>query len=287
METIIIDKETGEILEEGVFRSYKQIKKSAEYFEIKNIKEEKQSLTMKEYGNFIWILYRVQENYNDLINPSNLSKLMFVSTYLGYSGYLVFSNGKLIDKAKLRELLMISVVEYNKFYKEMLLKEIIIEKDNKIYINEHLFFKGKIDKLPFTINKNITRLYINSIREIYNKTNIKSHKQLSYIFKILPYVNIKYNIICFNPLEDNLEKLQPMNFLDFCDTINYNKSNYRNLKKIFKECYSIQNEYIISFVSNNNNILDTTLFINPRLYYAGNNWDKVEILGFFCKNKTV
>lgn len=283
MQAVIINKETGEILQEGVFKNYETIKKQKEFLERKEEKEFIINEKYKEYGNFIWILYNISTDYDLSISPSDLTRLMFISTYLTYDNSLKFDNKKDINKNNINTLLKLSDREYKYFYQNMIKNNIFIEKESKIYINTEYFYKGNIDEVDFK-DKNITRLYIEGIRDIYNKSLPRSHKQLSYVFKILPFVNINYNMICKNPTETNLDKIIPMSVEDFCDIIKYDSKRALRLIRKFNDCYFVKDEYILSIVFRGE-IKKSQMFINPHIYYAGNYWDKVEVLGSFCKKE--
>lgn len=229
-------------------------------------------------------MYNINIDYElSFIKSSDLTRLMFISTYLDYNCSLSHDNHKTINKSNMNNLLKLSDREFKYFYQEMIKNNIFTEQENKVYINTSFFYKGDISNNLFN-DKNITRLYINGVREIYNKSLPKSHKQLSYIFKVLPFVNIHYNIICKNPLEYNMDKIIPMTISEFCQIIHYDKKNIKRLINIFSNCYNIKNEYILSFVLNQD-LENAKMFINPYIYYAGNEWDKVKFLGCFCKRK--
>ena len=61
------------------------------------------------------------------------------------------------------------------------------------------------------------------------------HTNLGYIFKLIPYVNCEYNIICHNPLEKDLDLIEPMTVGEFCEAIGYDKTNASRLIKIYNE----------------------------------------------------
>lgn len=72
------------------------------------------------------------------------------------------------------------------------------------------------------------------MRKLYIMVQPSQHKHLGYLFKMLPYVNLEYNVLCHNPLESNLDDIQLMTVSEFCGAIGYDISNWHRLNKIYK-----------------------------------------------------
>ena len=237
---------------------------------------------------FIWVIQnRSMDNFKE-ITSSDTTRILFLSTYLGYDGYLMFNRKTPMSKSNMCTLLKLSKREFQYFYKELVNNNILELKNEKLYINQDIFGKGNLsnNKVAKLIqqDKSITRLYIDGVRELYNKSTSTSHKTLSYIFQILPYVNRQYNIICFNPLENNLDNIKCMSLGEFCNIISYNSHNIRRLQRnLFEPTFNIHGRTTnaICCVSKSLNNSDCRIFINPMVYYAGDKWQEVEILGNF------
>ena len=67
------------------------------------------------------------------------------------------------------------------------------------------------------------------MRALYEATPHRLHQYLGYIFLMMPYVNVQWNIVCHNPLEDHLEVIEPMTLGEFCDAIGYERDNAQRL----------------------------------------------------------
>lgn len=241
------------------------------------------------YGNFIWTVYSMsQKNYVQL-KPSSLTRLMFISTYLGYDGYLELRNHNPITKNRLKELMKLSNGEFYNFMNELVKNKILYIKDDKLFINHDLFIKGSLKSNIvgeiYTNRQAITRIYINAVRSLYNMATPRSHKTLSYIFQVMPFVNRQYNVVCFNPLEEDMDKVNAMNFGEFCDAIGYDKQHAKRLHDVmFKPKFLVKGEEkcAIKYVSDEDSKqLNNHIFVNPRVYYAGDQWEKVALLGKF------
>lgn len=259
-------------------------KKNKEKLERQQINDE-----YKEYGGFVWGIYSIDKQLFPELKPSNITRLMFLSTYLTYHGYLAHGNNKAMTRKNMFDLLRLSEREFKSFYKNMFDNEIFYEEENKIYINKSLFSKGRLSQKVLSKfasqEKYITRLYVDGVRSLYEKSTPRSHKTLSYLFQVLPYVNRQYNIVCFNPLEERLEDIQGMSLGQFCETIGYSTTNSAKLfKYLFEPQFVIDGQVktAMRYVVDRSLAKETySMYINPRVYYAGNRWEQVEVLGKF------
>lgn len=278
MNVVLMDLETGEILENFQGKTLEIIKQQREYLVKYN-----EILTNNKYGDFVWCLYDISKEYLPNVKPQNIARMMYTISYLGYDGWLVYDNGHAMTKQGLLKKLKISRTQFNGFYDEMVANNIFIEQDNKIHINAYYFGKGSIKKITKHY-KNITRIYCSSIREIYEGIPIALHKHLGYIFKIIPFVNTYYNIICKNPLESAYENIQPLSLSEFCDIIHYTKNNRSKIiSKLCNEFY-INRQRVMNFIHSNikrKKIHKSCIIINSRIYHAGENWELIDSIGNF------
>jgi hypothetical protein len=90
-----------------------------------------------------------------------------------------------------------------------------------------------------------------------------------------------YNVICFNYLETDLNEVEPYSMRDFCKEIGYTPRCHQQLYDSLSTIKIIHND--IEDVIFKKITLDNKeyLIINPYLFYAGDNLDKVLKLGNF------
>lgn len=263
--------ETGEVTDaEGVFISKEQ---SDAYRKIKK--------TQDEYGAFTWLLFNNTQELLPNVSPANITRLMYVSTFLGYNGYLLTANNKIMTKEGLQKQLKLSKNMFYNFWKEMLNENIFCEKDDKIYLNNTLFGKGSAKN----INTDFTRLYVDGIRYIYeNCEDAKQHKTLCYLFKVIPYINKQFNIITKNDINiKERDEIIPMTVPEFGGLVGIDNSHSRRLINILRTI-QIDAEYAFVLVSYGD---DTYMCINPHIYYAGSNWYTVQGIANWCIKKKV
>ena len=219
MDNIVpINKETGEIIEDGyvIFTTEQlaEYKKKKEEEKFKTVKIKKD---YKEYGNFIWIIYNVgQLLFDGKIKNTTLTKLIYLSTFIKYSDSkknniikngkirwieLVTNNKKPITKNNLGNILNISDRSVLYFIKETVENEIIYIENDILYINSKYIAKGNIMNIKYNPDDTISRIYIDTVRSLYKETLTKDHKLLSYFFLMIPYLNLEWNVLCYNQEE--------------------------------------------------------------------------------------
>lgn len=62
-----------------------------------------QTEAQKDYGPFVWMLYHSGEGIFDTLTQSTVTRLIYMSTFLGYDGYLVHDNYKTLTKEQLKK----------------------------------------------------------------------------------------------------------------------------------------------------------------------------------------
>ena len=281
----IVDIETGEaflnvtVTTERDRQNYKKVLEAKQKYEFQGAEIQKQ---YKKYGSFVWLLYNAGQVLDLGIQPDELTKLIYISTYMGYNNRLMVSEDESMTKKQMREILRVSEDTFHKFYTSLTNTGILSEDIDKcLYLNTSIFRRGTIKDVK-DIDCNRTRLYMKSIRSLYRQAKISEHKLLSYLFQAIPFVNVNYNILCFNPLENDLQKVKPMIIKDFCVIIGYSQDNDRRLKTKLKGL-RLKQLPVFSFVDNADGLF---CYINPNVYYAGNKWEEVKVLGRFQKENT-
>lgn len=291
---VVVNTQTGEAITEEVrVVSLAADEKRRETAKKEAEKKRRQELAQATGGNkrFIFHIYHVCVNTFPEMQPANLTRLMFLATHITYNNVLVDKKNKPLSKPQIQKLMKLNKTQFYDFWNEMEKFQIIKETNQGIAINDELFFKGSITPELFGSNPLdapvITRLYIKGVQELYKKATPASHKSLSYIFRILPFVNRRYNVVCFNPLEEDADLVQPMTLLDFADTIGYSRSNIKRLMRTLQESTFEVNGHetkAVGFANINSFATeDSKIFINPRVYYGGDFIEDADILKILTK----
>lgn len=216
-------------------------------------------------------------------NKGNIHVIRFIvlATYQNYKGCLTYSNGKEIKKKDLGKIWDVKDRKgINDTYN--ILKDcgyLYETEEGNLMINEDIVIKGVIkNKIKELKDDNksytCTRLFVDNVREMYNRTESKQRKQLANLFKILPYINFKYNVFCSNPTETDKTKLRLLDWTDLAEICGYNVDNVSRLKKELMKLKI----YGYDVIGELNRGSGKTIIVNPHVYYGGDDTNDVKWL---------
>ena len=241
-----------------------------------------QTEAQKDYGPFTWMLYNSQDGILKNLTASTITRLIYMATFLGYDGYLVHDNYKTLTKEQLKKKINVSNREFNYFWKEVTIDNKIIYEDNtRVFIDKNYFMKGELSE-NIIKNNDIIRIAAKGVRSLYeNVDTTRSHKSLSYLFKIIPFINKEWNIACKNVSEKERDFIDCMPISEFCNIVGYDKSKAKRLINTLSKI-TFNGEHALVYVTMDFKINEAKIVMNPNLYWAGSNWEHVKYLsGWF------
>ena len=216
-------------------------------------------------------------------------RLMYLATFLkiGSDKYdLYLTERKRMCRGDLPKVMgALSRTTLSRFCSEVLGRILYEDADRFLSMDGCLFKRGNLVKGQ--VGTGFEKAYIDSIRKLYHATPVSQHGKLGLMFKMLPYLNIEYNILCWNPEEKDLSNIQKLSLSDFCVIANCSPHNLGRLMNEYKKITFDVNgrqEYFCSFVLPGGDRENTRIFINPHILYSGSNYTRVEMLGAFCQS---
>ena len=257
---VLLDDDTGEIKDFiGEYRTQEQIEAQTRYV----VNKEKQTFN----SDFTWIVFEYGKELLPNIKDQSLVRLIYLSTICDYDGILP-------PKSVIKKKLKLSDKYWSYFFKEMRSNNLILEDEETgaLCLNKDFFIKGSLKEM--SDKRDCTRLFCNFIQDVYDTCdNIKSINQISYLYKLIPFVNRRTNIVCYNPKEQDPEKVYPITLGEFCDMIGYSRKNARRL---VSDLLSLKcnGQNLIGFFVTNLNQTSWKIIVNPHIYYGGQN-DKI------------
>ena len=257
---VLLDDDTGEIKDFiGEYRTQEQIEAQTKYV----VNKEKQTFN----SDFTWIVFEYGKELLPNIKDQSLVRLIYLSTICDYDGILP-------PKSVIKKKLKLSDKYWSYFFKEMRSNNLILEDEETgaLCLNKDFFIKGSLKEM--SDKRDCTRLFCNIIQDVYDACdNIKSINQISYLYKLIPFVNRRTNIVCYNPKEQDPEKVYPITLGEFCDMIGYSRKNARRL---VSDLLSLKcnGQNLIGFFVTNLNQTSWKIIVNPHIYYGGQN-DKI------------
>lgn len=258
------DLETGEVLNPIVINDLADIQRNKRNVDKRKSDDEFKAFIDETYGNFYFLFYKLI-GFN--IEKQYIIRFLYICTYMDYENNLLFGSAKgdnkYMTEKDLKEVLKLSDREIANTKKALIQNELIKLDDNKrLSVNEKYCLKGKI---PNNRNGAKVRIFEDGFKELYEKSKPKEHKKLAMLIQLLPYVNLKYNIICEDATCESIELIAPMDMKRICEIVEYDCSNSSRLKKELLSM-RVNNELVVMF---NETDVAKFIIINPRIYYKG------------------
>ena len=240
------------------------------------------TLYSEELGGYIHMYYVSNELLFNKVNieRANISRLIYLATYIDYNDrqenlLIKYSQCKEIEpmtRKDIKEKLGLSDRAFINFLNDVKNNNLIYEVNKKFYINPDYLSKGKINKGT----ENYTRIFIKTTRLLYENCSIRQHKQLSYIFQLIPYINKELNVICNNPNETDFTKIKKLNLKQICEIlkVSTNKDVMRKFRNdLIKFNINIDGKkyFFLSYAKVLNGYgLKDYFAINPKIVWSGN-----------------
>lgn len=283
--TVIIKADGTEelILDVDKVKQKDAIKKKSN--DVKNMSE----FIQNNEGSYIHLIYKygypimdkLQSEYEG--NKSNIHIIRFVvlATYSTFGGKLFDSNKNRIKRSSLSKIWDTKSKNSIKQTYDILtdLGYIYETEEGYIMINENVVVKGAIEdfKKLHKADKDLTyiRVFAQNVQSMYEGTDPKQRKQLGNLFKALPFVNFKHNVLCTNPTEADETKLQLLNWTDLANLCGY-ESN-KNISRFKKDLWNLEiyNKDVVGEFKTKSGM---AICINPKIYYGGNDIEDVKRL---------
>lgn len=222
------------------------------------------------------------------IDAATMARLVYLGTFLGFDGTLkCYHTANPITRRDLPDILQLTKGPASQFWTAVKGTYIHEEENGQLSLSPDFFRRGTIRNDG---GRSYQQFFIDAVRELYLKTPSRQHRHLGYIFQMLPYISIEYNVLCHNPEEEDMTKIQFMTVEEFCAAIGYSSNQQSRLMDLYAGITfptgSEGEQVFCSFVSGNRKQPDhlRKIVVNPYVLYKGKHWREVQILGEFCKH---
>lgn len=292
-----INLDTGEVLGNAVMKensSEQLVMKVVNDKQVRAIKKKTKNIyDISEHiqaneGSFVHLIYKYGFPLMDKLqakckgSKANIHIIRFIqlATYSTFGGKLFDSNKNRIKRSSLKTIWDTTSKNSIKETYEIL-KEcgyIYETEEGYIMISQDLIIKGAIEDFE-KLKKDdkdltYTRLFSKNIQDMYQGTEPKARKQLANLFKILPYINFKYNVFCENPTETDEKELKLYTWTDLARICGVDAKNVTRFKKELWNIKIYGHNTIGEFLSGDGK----AICVNPKVYYSGDNIDDVRNL---------
>lgn len=284
---VTIDK-NGNVISDIVIKPNEEIviKKIKTPKQLKFLKDMQDlSLYGNELGGYVHMFYVKNELlFNHLnIDRASISRLIYLSTYIDYNDrqenlLVKYGQNKKVEpmtRKYIQKILRLSDTTFKSFISNMKKNNLIYELNNKFYISNEYFSKGKCD---FN-NKEYTRIFINTTRFLYENVSIRQHKQLSYVFQLIPMIHYETNTIAFNPDEMDNNKILKMGLKDICEFLGVytdNSTMYKLENELYKlkvDVYGVKYYFFKRVILKDGDGTKDYFIVNPQVIWGGKDTD--------------
>ena len=119
-------------------------------------------------------------------------------------------------------------------------------------------------------------MFDDAIRKIYDNSQPKEHKKLALLIALLPYCNMRHNIICKDTSEEIIDCIQPYSIKELC--ILLKQANITRFKKDLLDL-SVNGKPVFMFSVQSQAQIIT---VNPTVFYSGTTIEELDyLIGYF------
>lgn len=158
----------------------------------------------------------------------------------------------------LKQKMRLSDTEFFRFYSLLIKNNIILENKGKLVVDSNIAVFGEIKE---KYCGQYIKIYTDNVRCLYSRSEPREHKRLSILYRLAPYVHIKYNVLCLNIFEIEKDKIKPLKIKELSAIFEYNELSFKRLI-----------QYLLALKDKNNipvlKIRDGSIVISPKIMYG-------------------
>ena len=239
--------------------------------------QEKLGKLSTELGGF-YMLYYNDSLFDNKIDVKHICRIIFLATFLEYdTNRLVKRDGRInkpLTEKDIKKELRLDKKTYKSFKDEMLNNDIMTIDESGIYLSINYFKKGNV----IQDGRNFSRVYVNTVRELYYQISGRQHKTLSHLFRLLPYCDYEYNTISMKPnTEEALDTTLTKE--DIAELLNLDLETYKKLERSLMDLkITLQGDtyYVMGSVTFGRGRDKKHFYVvNPLIYNSGSSFESL------------
>lgn len=226
-------------------------------------------------GDFYWTLFDSRKEYYPEVSDSVLAKIVYLITYMDYNNNLLMvqdsptSVKRPMLKKDVAKIIRLHRCKFSRFWSELMATKIITEEpDGKLRVCAR-FCKGNLAKK----NMAAMKIFTHAVRYMYENIDVRTHQYIAYLFRLIPYINLRHNVFCKNPLAADLAEAELLTAKDMCHILGIDETNQsRFVKTLFKLSFvdkgGNERSVVRLVIDRKNTEARTFVLINPQFYSA-------------------
>ena len=264
-----VSVDTGEIIDIASYKTMKQLTTEENDLKDSNQRKKLYEVIRKELGGFYFL------QYNKLLDTlendtATAFRFLYLCSYSDKDGYIYTYNSKkcssYTDFTFIFDRTRSTVTDFVKAME----KHNLVYKIDDCYVVNTQYYSMNINSQTFKTNS--IRTFNNAIRELYKNSNPKEHSLIGEILKLVPYINISNNILCWNNEAVRSDDIIPLTLAEIRGILRPNSDYGRKLTNKIEKL-TIKGEPVFGKFDSLGN---PHYVINPRLFYRGNNIDQLK-----------
>lgn len=241
-------------------------------------------------GPFVFIVWNSEiltskQHLAPEIKPETLTRLAILAGCLKWEEHYIMRTNNIMEvncqlcstKAKkkdIRKVLMLSSATFARFWEDATSNSYITGSEETGYELSPIFRRGKL-KGNFA-----QKLYTFAFRSWYyqnytcetKQIDTDNHKRMGKILSMLPYLHTEYNVLCWNPWEEDMNQVKPLTRTDIASILGSDPKNCkRDLDDLCKLTFwsNVTEQFLISEKVSIANSLPNGYYINSSMIYFG------------------
>lgn len=182
---------------------------------------------MVKYNDWIWIQYKPGEIFMPELSQSTLTRLLYLATFIDNNGIVVrydeYGIKYRVKKSELSSLLKVTPRVFKDFIIELKKLGVLIADKNGCELKTNMLFSSRTKEHKIAGCK-LAHINKSAIRALYEQVEVQDHKRLGALFRMIPFVHPKTNMLCVNPFVEYDDDIEPLSFKDYCVLIGYERS---------------------------------------------------------------
>jgi hypothetical protein len=258
-----VNVETGEDLS-GQYRLV-NVKQAEAYAKIKRDEEARMR---GRSCDFTFSVMDALHEVTSVLTNAQCGYMLVLQGYTDYKGRIVKTDHKTLMKpSDMAEVLGLANKRstFYDFLSKVIDNEIMIVKDDIYSINQRYHFRGPMN------GRMAVQAFTQNIRKAYLENK---PEDLGLFYRMLPFVNVKYNTLCHNPDERIVSEVKPLKAKELAEICGIKPAT---LSRRFRE-WSFNDRYILAKVTIGHR---TQYMFNPFIIYRGKDMSDDTAKGIF------
>lgn len=184
---------------------------------------------MIKRNDWIWIQYKPCEVFMPELSQSTLTRLLYLATFTDNNGVVVRYDNEYgikyrVKKSELPSLLKVTPRVFKDFVIELKKFGVLIADKNGCELKTNMLFSSRTKEHKVAGCK-LAHINKTAIRTLYEQVEVQNHKRLGALFRMIPFVHPKTNMLCVNPFVEYDDDIEPLSFKDYCVFIGYERDH--------------------------------------------------------------